>query len=78
MVTNSVNCFLIVLVFIVMLLMHSYVKFYKNMLERMMKDDLALKGDIDGAEILIFPSNQLPEKSQCKNILLFIILLIVV
>lgn len=50
----------------------SYVKFYKNMLERMMKDDLALKGDIDGAEILIFPSNQLPEKSQCWNMMFFL------
>lgn len=57
---------------------HSYVNCYKDMVERMMKDDLALKGNIDGAELLIFPSNQLPKKSQCKNILLFIVLLIAV
>ncbi|KAK1399336.1 hypothetical protein POM88_009199 [Heracleum sosnowskyi] len=50
----------------------SYVKCYKNMVVRMMKDDLALKGNIDGAEILIFPSNQLPEKSQCWNMMFFL------
>lgn len=32
-----------------------------------MRSDLALKGNIDGVELLIFPSNQLPEKSQRKN-----------
>ncbi|KAL8148550.1 hypothetical protein AgCh_005788 [Apium graveolens] len=50
----------------------SYVKCYKNMVERLMKDDLALKGNIDGAEILVFPSNQLPEKSQCWNMMFFL------
>ena len=33
-----------------------------------MKNDLALKGNLDGVELLIFPSNQLPENSQRKNI----------
>ena len=32
-----------------------------------MKNDLALKGNVDGVELLIFPSNQLPDKSQRKN-----------
>ena len=32
----------------------------------MIKKDLALKGNLDGVELLIFPSNQLPEKSQRK------------
>lgn len=56
-----------------MLFMHSYVTCYKNVVEKMMKNDLALKGNVDGAEILIFPSSQLPEKSQCTNILPFMI-----
>lgn len=30
----------------------------------MLKNDLALKGIIDGVELLIFPSVKLPEKSQ--------------
>lgn len=33
----------------------------------MIKKDLALKGNLDGVELLIFPSNQLPEKSQRKD-----------
>lgn len=46
-----------------------------------MKNDLALKGNIDGVELLIFPSNQLPEKSQRKNYLkqnsvLFLIIIV--
>lgn len=31
-----------------------------------MKNDLALRGNIDGAELLIFPSNQLPINMQRK------------
>ncbi|KAL1823939.1 hypothetical protein ACET3Z_010717 [Daucus carota] len=50
----------------------SYIKCYKNVVERMMKYDLALKGNLDGAEILIFPSNQLPENSQCWNMMFFL------
>lgn len=31
-----------------------------------MKNDLALKGDFNGVELLIFPSNQLPDNSRRK------------
>ncbi|GAB4826444.1 hypothetical protein Ancab_009433 [Ancistrocladus abbreviatus] len=52
--------------------LESYEKSYKNLVENMMKDDLALKGNIDGIELLIFPSNQLPKKSQCWNMMFFL------
>uniref|UniRef100_A0A5B7AJ90 PHD-type domain-containing protein n=1 Tax=Davidia involucrata TaxID=16924 RepID=A0A5B7AJ90_DAVIN len=52
--------------------LESYEKSYKSLLESMMKSDLALKGNLDGLELLIFPSNQLPEKSQRWNMLLFL------
>lgn len=45
---------------------HSYEKSYKSLLDTMMRSDLALKGSFDGVELLIFPSNRLPEKSQRK------------
>lgn len=45
----------------------SYERNYKSLLDRMMKNDLALKGNFDGAELLIFPSNLLPERSQRWN-----------
>ncbi|RVW14100.1 hypothetical protein CK203_099184 [Vitis vinifera] len=44
----------------------TYERNYRSLLESMMKNDLALKGNIDGVELLIFPSNQLPEKSQLR------------
>ncbi|KAL3521770.1 hypothetical protein ACH5RR_019919 [Cinchona calisaya] len=50
----------------------SYEKSYKVLLDNMMKYDLALKGSFDGFEIMIFPSNQLPEKSQRWNALFFL------
>lgn len=50
----------------------SYEKNYKSLLESMIKNDLALKGNVDGAELLIFPSNQLPERSQRWNMLFFL------
>lgn len=31
-----------------------------------MRNDLALKGNVDGVDILIYPSNQLPMKYQRK------------
>ncbi|KAK4403774.1 hypothetical protein Sango_0746000 [Sesamum angolense] len=34
--------------------------------------DLALKGNVNGVELLIFPSNQLPDKSQRWNMLFFL------
>ncbi|XP_057970025.1 uncharacterized protein LOC131159286 isoform X2 [Malania oleifera] len=50
----------------------SYERSYKCLLESMMKNDLALKGNFDGIELLIFPSNRLPEKSQRWNMLFFL------
>ncbi|XP_027159396.1 uncharacterized protein LOC113760860 isoform X2 [Coffea eugenioides] len=50
----------------------SYEKSYKVLLDNMMKNDLALKGSFDGFELMIFPSNQLPEKSQRWNALFFL------
>lgn len=37
-----------------------------------MKNDLALKGNLGDVELMIFPSNQLPEKSQRKSYHIFI------
>ncbi|KAF6151320.1 hypothetical protein GIB67_040593 [Kingdonia uniflora] len=50
----------------------SFTKYYTSMLDSMIKNDLALKGNFGGIELLIFPSNQLPEKSQCWNRLFFL------
>jgi len=41
---------------------------YKGLLDNMIKNDLALKGSFGGVEFFIFPSTQLPENSQRKNI----------
>lgn len=49
----------------------SYSK-YKSFLQCMIDYDLALKGNFDGIELLIFSSNLLPEKCQCWNKLLFL------
>ena len=56
-------CFDMFLTFIS--LCDSYLRSYKILLDYLMKHDLALKGDINGVELLVFPSNQLPDKSQC-------------
>lgn len=37
-------------------------------MDYMTKNDLALKGNFDGVELLIFPSNILLEKSQRKKL----------
>ncbi|XP_038970829.1 uncharacterized protein LOC103714039 isoform X2 [Phoenix dactylifera] len=50
----------------------SYKNNYSKLLETMLKNDLALKGNVDGAELLIFPSNLLPENSQRWNNLFFL------
>ncbi|KAG1359386.1 hypothetical protein COCNU_08G008320 [Cocos nucifera] len=50
----------------------SYKNNYSKLLENMLKNDLALRGNMDGAELLIFPSNLLPENSQRWNNLLFL------
>ncbi|XP_020230062.1 uncharacterized protein LOC109810880 isoform X2 [Cajanus cajan] len=50
----------------------SYERYYKGLLDHMIRNDLALKGNYDGVELLIFPSNQLPENSQRWNMLFFL------
>ncbi|CAL0329392.1 unnamed protein product [Lupinus luteus] len=50
----------------------SYEHYYKGLLDHMIRNDLALKGILDGVEILIFPSNQLPENAQRWNTLYFL------
>ncbi|KAJ8633771.1 hypothetical protein MRB53_027107 [Persea americana] len=52
--------------------LESYDKNYKKLLDNMLKNDLALKGDVNGIEILILPSIQLPEKSERWNRLFFL------
>ncbi|XP_026401607.1 uncharacterized protein LOC113297375 isoform X2 [Papaver somniferum] len=49
----------------------SYERNYKRLLENMIKEDLALKGNFNGIELLIFPSNQLHERSQRWNTLFY-------
>ncbi|KAI3937152.1 hypothetical protein MKW92_023047 [Papaver armeniacum] len=49
----------------------SYERNYKRLLEIMIKEDLALKGNFNGIELLIFPSNQLHERSQRWNTLFY-------
>ncbi|ESR50667.1 hypothetical protein CICLE_v10033462mg, partial [Citrus x clementina] len=50
----------------------SYGRNYKILVDSMMKNDLALMGNLDGIELLIFPSNQLPENCQRWNLLFFL------
>ncbi|XP_064982690.1 protein PARALOG OF AIPP2-like isoform X2 [Musa acuminata AAA Group] len=50
----------------------SYGKYYWKLLENMLKNDLALIGNIDTVELLIFPSNMLPENSQRWNKLFYL------
>ncbi|XWS42848.1 hypothetical protein CRYUN_Cryun16bG0049800 [Craigia yunnanensis] len=52
--------------------LESYEKNYKILLDTLVKNDLALKGNFEGVELLIFPSNQLPEHCQRWNTLLFL------
>ncbi|KAL5568287.1 hypothetical protein UlMin_024862 [Ulmus minor] len=52
--------------------LESYDRNYKCLLDGMIKNDLALKGSFEGVELLIFPSNQLPENSQRWNMLFFL------
>ncbi|GMI65649.1 hypothetical protein HRI_000234200 [Hibiscus trionum] len=52
--------------------LESYEKYYKMLLDTMVNNDLALKGKFEGVELLIFPSNQLPEHCQRWNNLLFL------
>ncbi|KAL7147191.1 hypothetical protein ABFS83_06G091300 [Erythranthe nasuta] len=52
--------------------LESYDNIYKSLLDNMMKNDLALKGNFNGVELLIFPSNQLPDNFQRWNMLFFL------
>lgn len=62
-VTNKLGlyCLLICMYFC------SYI-YYEQLVNYMMNNDLALKGHLDGVELLIFPSNILPGYSQCKKV----------
>ncbi|KAJ4958790.1 hypothetical protein NE237_025901 [Protea cynaroides] len=51
--------------------LEGYERSYKSLLNNMIKNDLALKGNFDSIELLVFPSSQLPEKSQRWNMLFF-------
>lgn len=50
----------------------SYEKSYQKLLDAAQKNDLAFKGSINEVELLIFPSNVLPESSQRWNMLFFL------
>ncbi|WCJ27758.1 RING/FYVE/PHD zinc finger superfamily protein [Euphorbia peplus] len=52
--------------------LESYERSYKNLLDNMIKRDLALKGSFDGVDFFIFSSAQLPENSQRWNMLFFL------
>lgn len=52
--------------------LESYERSYKTLLETMMRRDLALKGNFDGVEILILPSNHLPQNAQRWNMMFFL------
>ncbi|OMO96675.1 hypothetical protein COLO4_15143 [Corchorus olitorius] len=52
--------------------LESFEKNYKVLLDNMVKNDLALKGNFEGVELLIFPSNQLPQNCQRWNTLFFL------
>ncbi|KAL0843186.1 hypothetical protein Bca101_016431 [Brassica carinata] len=50
----------------------SYERNYKPLVDNMIKKDLALKGNLDNVELLIFASNQLPSSCQRWNMLYFL------
>uniref|UniRef100_A0A1J3EGG5 Lysine-specific demethylase 5B n=1 Tax=Noccaea caerulescens TaxID=107243 RepID=A0A1J3EGG5_NOCCA len=50
----------------------SYERNYKPLVDTMIKKDLALKGNLDNVELLIFASNQLPPNCQRWNMLYFL------
>lgn len=57
----------VVLINFFVMFWYSYERHYRGLLDHMIQNDLALKGVFDGVELLIFPSNQLPESSQRKE-----------
>ncbi|PIA39914.1 hypothetical protein AQUCO_02600398v1 [Aquilegia coerulea] len=52
--------------------LESYGRSYETLVENMMKNDLALKGILNGIELLIFPSNKLCENSKRWNMFYFL------
>ncbi|XP_072961642.1 uncharacterized protein [Typha angustifolia] len=50
----------------------SYERIYLKLLDNMLENDLALRGNINSIELLIFPSNKLQENSQRWNRLFFL------
>ncbi|KAJ0244584.1 Uncharacterized protein HA466_0191990 [Hirschfeldia incana] len=50
----------------------SYEKSYKPLVDNMIQKDLALKGSLEGVELLIFASNQLPQNCQRWNMFFFL------
>ncbi|XP_010420369.1 PREDICTED: uncharacterized protein LOC104705960 [Camelina sativa] len=50
----------------------SYERNYKPLVDNMIKNDLALKGNLENVELLIFASNQLPLSCQRWNMLYFL------
>ncbi|KAF8096890.1 hypothetical protein N665_0299s0050 [Sinapis alba] len=50
----------------------SYEKCYKPLVDDMIQNDLALKGNLEGVELLIFASNQLPQNCQRWNMFFFL------
>lgn len=52
--------------------LESYSRSYKMILEGMVKYDLALEADLDGVQLLVFPSSLLPIRSQRWNALSFL------
>ncbi|XP_068634539.1 ASI1-immunoprecipitated protein 2-like isoform X2 [Aristolochia californica] len=52
--------------------LESYRRCYKKLVEKMVKNDLALKANFGGVDLLVFPSNQLPEKAHRWNKLFYL------
>ncbi|GMH09218.1 hypothetical protein Nepgr_011058 [Nepenthes gracilis] len=52
--------------------LQSYIQSYKRLLECMVMNDLSLKANFNGVELLIFPSVVLPQRSQRWNNLSFL------
>eukprot|EP00252_Welwitschia_mirabilis_P002705 TRINITY_DN12662_c0_g1_i1.p1 TRINITY_DN12662_c0_g1~~TRINITY_DN12662_c0_g1_i1.p1 ORF type:complete len:1679 (-),score=401.09 TRINITY_DN12662_c0_g1_i1:487-5523(-) len=52
--------------------LESFERSYRKILDHMVNNDYALRGNCDGVDLLIFPSNQLPAQSQRWNRLLYL------
>lgn len=62
-----VSSMLYILTYLLPIITHSYERSYKPLVDNMIQKDLALKGYLEGVELLIFASNQLPRNCQRKN-----------